>query len=131
MTGHQWTRRTAMGLGLAGALALGACGKIPMTVDTPKDGDTVLLQVSQPMQVRWGNLVPDKGEWVLETTPAAGVLSAGPRTVKPPANGSQQLEVFDFTAAKKGREDVTFVFRHKDGQAPTSDERVNIHVTVS
>ena len=131
MTRHQWTRRAAVGLGLTGALALGACGRIPMTVDMPKDGDKVLLKVSQPMQVRWGNQRPDKGDWVLETAPTGGVLSAGARMVQPPANGSQQLEVFNFTAAKKGLEDVTFIFRHKDGEAPGADERVNIHVAVS
>jgi hypothetical protein len=109
MTGHQWTRRAAIGLGLAGALALGACGKIPMTVDTPKNGEKVLLELNQPMQVRWGNLWPQKGEWTLEKAPPAGVVSVGTRTVQPPANGAQQLEVFDFTAAKKGRDDVTFI----------------------
>lgn len=131
MLGRGWTRRTAIGLTAAGLLVVGACAPIPKVVDTPMQGARITLGVDQPMQVRWSNMEPARGAWVLEKPPSTPALTALARTVQPPANGAQQLEIFDFKGAQKGSEDLTFVYRYKDGQAPTADERITILVTVS
>jgi hypothetical protein len=83
------------------------------------------------MQVRWGNQRPDQGDWTLETpvSPAAAVALKA-RKVQPPGEGAQQVEIFDFVAARKGAQDLTFTYRRKDGQPPTADERVTIAVSV-
>ena len=111
------------------ALALSGCAPIPKTVDTPKNGDTFALTVNQPMEVRWGNQRPDQGDWVLET-PKGAALAAKGRMVQPPGEGAQQVEIFDFQAAQKGDENLTFTYRHKDGQPATADEQVTITVKV-
>jgi hypothetical protein len=81
------------------------------------------------MQVRWANLQPSQGSWVLARAPSLAVTSHG-RTVQPPANGAQQLEIFDFTGARKGVDTMTFVYQHKDGQPPTADEEITLNLTV-
>ena len=117
------------GLAAGAVLALAACAPIPKTVDTPKNGDSFTLALKQPMQVRWGNQRPDQGDWVLESASGPTVTLAA-RKVQPPGEGAQQVEIFDFVAAQKGAQDLTFTYRHKDGQPPTADERVTIAVTV-
>jgi hypothetical protein len=125
-----WIRQIA-GVLLAGLVSLAACAPIPTIVDTPREAEAVRLSVDQPMQVRWANLNPAEGAWVLERGPATAALKSVGRTVQPPANGAQQLEIFDFTGAAPGVEQLTFFYRHNNGDPPTPEERVTIHVTVS
>jgi hypothetical protein len=124
-----WNRRRAAGFGLAAALALGACAPIATVVDTPQQAQLVRLSVDQPMQVRWANMTPEAGSWVMEKGPASALRSLR-RTVQPPANGAYQLEIFEFAGAAPGAEQLTFAYRRKDGAAPTADERITISVEV-
>lgn len=129
MSARRGVLRTVLCAAGAGLLLLGACSPIPKVVDTPKNGDRFTLAVEQPMQVRWGNVNPTAGAWALEASPKSALKAQGHK-VEPPANGSQQLETFDFVAAQKGAEDVTFVFKRADGQPPDAEERITISVTV-
>lgn len=124
-------KRGLQGLAAAGMLMFAACAPIPQNVDTPINGANIDLSVDQPMHVRWGNLWPEQGSWVLETEPATAALKLQGRNVQPPANGAQQLETFDFIGAAKGQQALTFVFKRKDGTPPNADERVTITVNVT
>jgi predicted secreted protein len=123
-----WTHRAA-GMVSALTLALGACAPIATIVDTPQQAELVRVSVAQPMQVRWANMTPSAGSWVLEMGPTTALKSLG-RTVQPPANGAQQLEIFDFAAVTEGAEQLTFTYRRNDGAPPTPDERITIRVEV-
>lgn len=111
-------------------LSLAACKPVTVMVDTPKEGDKIAVNVKQDVQVRWANLQPDNGNWVLETPPK-GALAAGGSKIQPAAAGAQQLEIFSFTGASKGAESLTFAFQHKDGSPTTPEERITIHANVS
>ena len=123
-------RSVVVGLAGAGLIALSACAPIPTVVDTPKDGDRIALSVDQPMQVRWSNQSPDHGAWELEKGPPTSAVTLVSRSAERPEGAAFALDVFDFKAAKPGAERLTFVYRHKDGRAPTPEERITIEVGV-
>jgi hypothetical protein len=107
---------------------LQACSPGPRLLDTPMHGQEVALSVSQPMKVRWSNMSPEAGRWVLE---------GAPRTVKvvsqvhqPAAGGALALDIFDLVGAEPGSERVTFVYEHKDGRTPAPEERVSLELKV-
>jgi hypothetical protein len=114
---------------MAVALAVAACAPIASVVDTPQDAQLVRISVDQPMQVRWANMTPEAGSWVMEKGPASALTSLR-RTVQPPANGAYQLEIFEFAGAAPGAEQLTFTYRRNDGAPPTADERITIRVQV-
>ena len=123
-------RSILVGVAVAGLLALQACSPIVRVIDTPKDGTQVDLAVDQGMQVRWSNLSPDEGTWVLEAPPKSAVTLVG-KTEQPPAGGGIGLDIFDFQAKQKGVERITFVYKHKDGSPSAPEERISVDLAVS
>ncbi|MBL8772812.1 MAG: hypothetical protein JNK30_15630 [Phenylobacterium sp.] len=120
-------------LGLAAAMMLGlaACAPIPTVLDTPKNGDTVAISVDQPMQVRWANQSPAHGAWVLQAPPVDTALKTVGRKTEQPPGGAMAVDVFDFVGAQPGSQQLTFVYRRKDGVPPTPEEQITITVGVS
>ena len=129
MAAKSGTRAVLTGLVLAGSLLLQACAPIPRVIDTPKDGAQVSLDLEQPMQVRWSNMSPEHGAWALEGEPAKTVTLVG-HTAQPAEGGALALDVFDFVGAHRGVEQLTFVYKRKDGTPPRADERVTIELAV-
>lgn len=123
------TRRAMAGLALVGMMGLAACAPIPVLSDNPKPGTAVAIKTEQPLRVRWTNLEPANGKWVLEQPPGAALKVVGTET-QPAAAGAQQLEMFDFVGAAKGTETLTFVYETKEGGAAAAEGRVSIVVNV-
>jgi hypothetical protein len=114
----------------AAAVLLNSCAPVVVTVDTPKEGDTIAVAPEQSVRVRWANIHPEAGSWKLDHPPT-GALSATAVKIQPPENGARQLEVFEFVGAKPGTETLTFFYERKDGAPITSDEHITINFKVS
>ena len=123
-------RGTMLGLAVAGLIPLWACGPIPTVLDTPKNGDKVSLTVNQPMTVRWSNQSPAQGAWVLEGGPTTPAVTLVGYKTEQPAGAAMALDIFDFVAAQKGDDRLTFAYKRKDGTPPTADERITIALSV-
>jgi predicted secreted protein len=122
-------RRVLVAAAAAALMLLQACAPISRVIDTPKDGTEVSLSVDQGMQVRWSNLSPDEGTWIVESAPASAVKMVK-KTEQPAVGSGIALDIFDFAAVRPGAEQVTFVYKHKDGSPSSPEERVSVQVTV-
>lgn len=122
-------RPILLGLAAAGVILLQACAPITRVIDTPKDGARIDLNVEQGMQVRWSNLTPGQGTWVLESPPK-GAVTLVTKTEQPGVGGGIALDIFDFKAASAGAERLTFVYRNRDGAPTPADERISVEVAV-
>jgi hypothetical protein len=109
---------------------MAACSPVLSTIDTPKEGQVITLAKDQPLRVRWANLNPDTGAWTLEQPPK-GALTAKGVDIQPPNGGARQLESFQFIGAAPGQETLTFTYKRKNGEAPSTDERVTVTVKVA
>ena len=123
-------RSTLLAMTAAAVVLLQACAPMTRVIDTPKDGARIDLNVEQGMQVRWSNLSPGQGAWVLESPPK-GPVALVARTEQPASGGGIALDNFDFKATSKGAERLTFVYRAKDGAPSPADERISVEVAVS
>jgi len=122
--------KTRAAMALAGLLLLQACSPGPRLLDTPMHGQEVALSVEQPMKVRWSNMSPGDGSWVLEG-PAPRTVKVVSRVHQPAADGALALDIFDFVGAQPGSERLTFVYQHKDGRPAQDGERVSLELKVS
>ena len=122
-------RTILLGMAAAGLMLLQACAPVTRVIDTPKDGARIDLNIEQGMQVRWSNLSPDQGSWVLESEPK-GAIALVDKTEQPAAGGGIALDIFDFKATDKGTERLTFVYRHKDGTPSSAEERSSVDLAV-
>lgn len=124
-------RRATVGFMAVALIGLSACSPVPKVLDTPKNGEIVKLAVNQPMQVRWSNMQPSQGAWVLEKGPSTPALVLKGQAARPPVDGAAAgVEVFDFMAAAAGTDSLTFVYKRRDGQPPSPDERITLDLTV-
>ncbi len=129
MVRSMFSRRNAVAVLVAAALLpAAACSPVKAALDNPLTGAEIAISVNQPLQVRLSNVDPVKGAWQYQAAQPKSVTFVG-REVRPPeSQGVRQLEMFNFTGAAKGSDQVTFRYTQPDGVV--TDEIV-VKVTVS
>ena len=116
------------GVGLAALAMLAACSATPKIIDNPKDGDKIDLTVGQPFTVKLTDMDGPKTDWVL-SGPSSTALTSQGRKVQEAKDGALPLEIYSFTGAAAGEQQLTFSYRHPDEPA-SPDNTMTVTVTV-
>jgi len=129
MVRSKFSRRSVAAMLVAAAmLPVAACAPVKASLDNPLTGAETEIAVKQPLQVRLSNVDPVKGAWQYQAATVKAVTYAG-REVRPPeSQGVRQLEMFNFTGAAKGADQLTFRYTQPDG---TVTDEIVVKVTVS